>query len=139
MNIHQKGILPTVTVDELAVMTAKGFGEVHLNLKEGFASVKEEFSNVRKEMKDEFTNVRREMKEEFTNVRSEMNVEFTNVRTEMKEGFSGVRQSLALILENMATKSDIALVTARTSDIERTVYKDHNPRLRRVEHELHIV
>ncbi len=102
----QKHILPTVSVDELAQMTKKGFDEVQSDIAE---------------------------------VRAEMKQGFTEVRSEMKEGFSGIRQSLALVLENMATKKDVASIGVHTSDLERTVYKDHGPRLRRVEHKMHII
>ena len=138
--------IPRVTVDELALMTKNGFDEVHVDMKKGFEEVKEEFANVRNEMKEgfdevkkEFTNVRNEMKTEFANVRNEMKTEFANVRNEMKEGFGGLRQSIALVLENMATKSDIERLESRLGDVEHTVYKSHSPRLKRVEHKLQIV
>ena len=82
--------------------------ELRVEMKEGFAAVRDEFAAVRKEMKDdrkemrdEFAAVRKEMRDEFAAVRKEMRDEFAAVRKETKDEFATVRKEISELTDRV--------------------------------------
>ena len=71
--------------------------ELRVEMKEGFAAVRDEFAAVRKEMKDD----RKEMRDEFAAVRKEMRDEFAAVRKETKDEFATVRKEISELTDRV--------------------------------------
>ena len=71
--------------------------ELRVEMKEGFAAVRDEFAAVRKEMKDD----RKEMRDEFAAVRKEMRDEFAAVRKEMRDEFAAVRKEISELTDRV--------------------------------------
>lgn len=111
-----------VTIDELAAMVAKGFSEVYSRFDSRFNRLELRFDNL-------------EMR--FDN----LEMRFDNLENRV-DGIDGVLvrldQRISNIEENMATKDDIKRLEVRFDSNERVLFKDHEPRLRKVERKLAI-
>jgi len=87
-----------VTINDLAIMVAKGFDSVHKEIKSQIGLVREdmksEIGSVREDMKSEFSSVREDMKSEIGSVREDMKSEIGSVREDMKSEFSSVREDM---------------------------------------------
>ncbi|MEI6304825.1 MAG: hypothetical protein WCP09_02285 [Candidatus Taylorbacteria bacterium] len=107
--MNNKVVLPTVTIDELAVMIKIGFDEVHSE----FRIVHKEISLIKADI-------------------VVMKKDIVDIHGELYE----VKSDIKCIKRDMATKDDVHELESHLMTTDRTVYKDHAPRLRKLEHSL---
>jgi len=103
--------LPVITIDELAIMIAKGFKEMD----KGFEAVDRRFVVLEQKMNSRFEAVDRK---------------FEGVDNR----FAGIESDIKDIKRDMATKDDIAELKEHLAATDKFVYKDLAPRVRRLEH-----
>ncbi len=96
----------------------KEIAETRVEMREGFATVNQEFDKIRAEMR-----------EGFTAVRAEMHGEFDKVRAEMREGFANSHSELRRLERKFMVFHDSLL------DI-RTDLREFDERLQKVEPEM---
>lgn len=105
---------PAVTIDELAIMVQKGF----------------------KEQSDELRSFKVEVREEFNGIHGELDgihAELKSFKAEVHDEFNGIHKDIKDIKRDMATKDDVAELASNMSAIQKTVYKEHGPKIRRLE------
>ena len=128
--MNNKVVLPTVTIDELAVMIKIGFDEVHSE----FRIVHKEISLIKADivdMKKDIVDIKADivvMKKDIVDIKKDI----VNIHGELYE----VKSDIKCIKRDMATKDDVHELESHLMTTDRTVYKDHSPRLRKLEHSL---
>jgi len=110
--MNKQTALPTVTIDDLAIMIAKGFKETD-----------NRFIALEEKMDNKFVALETKMDNKFVTLETEMNNKFGALETKMDNRFDGLE-----------TRFDT--LTVRVDCNEKTVFKDHEPRLRKMERKL---
>ncbi len=100
-----------VTIDDLAIMIAKGFKETD-DLAVTVSGLAVTVANGFKGM--------------------------DSLVIKVDKGFKEIKKEISGIKENMATKDDIERLEVKFDSLEKVVFKDHAPRLRRIESKLQI-
>ena len=108
-----------VTIDDLAIMIGKGFKESDSNLN----TFKVEVSAMFRQQGDRISGVESGL---------------SSLRSDMENGFAKVHKDIKDIKRDMATKDDITELTGHMNEIHKTVYKEHAPRIRRLENAVQV-
>jgi len=122
-----------VTINDLAIMVAKGFDSVHKEIKSQIGLVREdmksEIGSVREDMKSEIGSVREDMKSEFSSVREDMKSEIGSVREDMLNmedrltvRINGLEKIITdRVLNKEPKNSEIYSLGLRVTKIEKTI------------------
>ena len=127
-------VTPTVTIDELAIMIKIGFDEVHSDIAAMDAKFESKFDLVNKEIssiKSDIVCIRGEIYEIRQDIAgihgeiAEIKQDVAGIHVEI----AGMKQDIAGIHRDMATKDDVEELKSHFLATDKTVYKDHAPRI----------